>query len=229
MPMLAGSGTTAYRPPQALTLPDPATLSPWGPHQASPPPFVYESSMTIPPQEVTAPSVSLPTTEMPSPTDMASQLVEARRQTNFADKQQSLYDKVAAKGGKDAGGTGFGRSAYGVTGKTGLDSQRGSAKYGLQPQMWSRLSQANAAMKAAGLGTFGITDGWRSYAAQVDVKRRKPTLAATPGTSVHGLGLAADLDMTAAQTAWLKKNGSRFGLVNLPSEAWHWQLDPRLA
>jgi len=83
-------------------------------------------------------------------------------------------------------------------------------------------------MKAAGLGTFSITDGFRSYAAQVDVKRRKPNLAATPGRSIHGLGLAADIKATRAQKEWLHKNGARFGLYApiFKKEDWHFQLLP---
>lgn len=130
------------------------------------------------------------------------------------------------QGGKavPATGGGFGPSSYGYSGKTGIEGTKGSSPYGFQPEMWSALTAANAAMKQAGLGNFGITDGWRSYAAQVDVKRRKGNLAATPGSSIHGLGLAADLSLNGKQLAWLKANGAKFGLKNLPSESWHWQL-----
>jgi zinc D-Ala-D-Ala carboxypeptidase len=125
--------------------------------------------------------------------------------------------------GKSSGG-GYGPERYGVNGTTGLSNQRGSAKYGLQPQFWSALGQANAAMRAAGLGTFGITDGFRSYSAQVATKKAKGSLAATPGHSVHGIGLAADLSLTSRQLRWLKANGGKYGLINLPSESWHWQM-----
>lgn len=61
-----------------------------------------------------------------------------------------------------------------------------------------------------------ITDSYRSYAAQVDVRRRKPGLAAVPGTSNHGWGLALDLGcglQTAgtAQDAWMHRNAPTFG------------------
>lgn len=123
---------------------------------------------------------------------------------------------------------GGGISAYGYKGRTGLDHLKGAAPFGFQTPMWQALSRANAAMKAAGLGTFGITDGFRSYAAQVDVKRRKPNLAATPGRSIHGLGLAADIKATRAQKEWLNKNGARFGLYApiFKKEDWHFQLLP---
>lgn len=121
---------------------------------------------------------------------------------------------------------GYGPSAYGFRGVTGGSAQRGKAKFGFQPEMWKALSAANAGMAAAGLGTFGITDGFRSYSSQVSLKKKKPNLAATPGRSVHGLGLAADLKLTARQQKWLEANGAKYGLLRLPSEAWHWQLNP---
>jgi hypothetical protein len=36
---------------------------------------------------------------------------------------------------------------------------------------------------------LGVTDSYQSYASQVDVKRRKPGLAATPGTSSQGVAV----------------------------------------
>jgi hypothetical protein len=38
-----------------------------------------------------------------------------------------------------------------------------------------------------------ITDAYRDYDEQVDVAHRKPPLAANPGYSKHGWGLAVDL------------------------------------
>jgi LAS superfamily LD-carboxypeptidase LdcB len=76
---------------------------------------------------------------------------------------------------------------------------------------------------------IGITDSYRSYDAQVDVARRKGLysqggLAAQPGTSPHGWGVAADLDLDddAAQR-WMRANAGRFGFVeDTPRELWHW-------
>jgi hypothetical protein len=38
----------------------------------------------------------------------------------------------------------------------------------------------------------------------------------------------ADLGLTDKQFKWLKANGAKYGLINLPSESWHWQLSPKL-
>ncbi|MFS0700629.1 D-alanyl-D-alanine carboxypeptidase family protein [Cellulomonas sp. 179-A 4D5 NHS] len=76
--------------------------------------------------------------------------------------------------------------------------------------------------------TIGITDSYRSYDAQVDVAERKGLysqggLAAKPGTSPHGWGLAVDLKLDATAQAWMRANGGRFGFVeDTPREPWHW-------
>ena len=76
--------------------------------------------------------------------------------------------------------------------------------------------------------TIGVTDSYRSYDAQVDVAERKGLysqggLAAEPGTSPHGWGIAADLDLDAAGQAWMRANGGRYGFVeDTPREPWHW-------
>ncbi|MFF5227350.1 D-alanyl-D-alanine carboxypeptidase family protein [Dactylosporangium sp. NPDC000521] len=77
---------------------------------------------------------------------------------------------------------------------------------------------------------IGITDSYRSYDEQVDLARRKGLysqggLAAKPGTSDHGWGLAVDLDLDARAQAWMRANGGRFGFTeNTPREPWHWKF-----
>jgi D-alanyl-D-alanine carboxypeptidase len=82
-----------------------------------------------------------------------------------------------------------------------------------------------------------VTDSYRTYEMQVDVKRRKPTLAAKPGTSNHGWGRAVDLCdgvnvFDSPTYTWMKQNAPRFGWYH-PSwaepngskpEAWHWEF-----
>lgn len=80
----------------------------------------------------------------------------------------------------------------------------------------------------------GITDSYRTYAQQVDVKRRKPSLAATPGTSNHGWGTALDLvvgGFGSETYQWLMNNAPRYGWNNpawarrggSKPEPWHWE------
>jgi D-alanyl-D-alanine carboxypeptidase len=74
--------------------------------------------------------------------------------------------------------------------------------------------------------TNGCPDVWTAPASSCKV----PT--AIPGRSLHELGLAVDLtsgkktinDRKSAAFIWLVANAGRYGLVNLPSEPWHWSI-----
>jgi zinc D-Ala-D-Ala carboxypeptidase len=82
---------------------------------------------------------------------------------------------------------------------------------------------------------IGITDSYRSYTEQVDLARRKGLysqggLAAKPGTSEHGWGMAADLDLNGKALSWMKQHGAEYGFVNnVPRESWHWAYKPASA
>jgi cell wall-associated NlpC family hydrolase len=100
---------------------------------------------------------------------------------------------------------------------------------------------AYRAMSAAFAGAFGspicITDSYRTYSSQVRLYGQKPALAAVPGTSNHGWGLAVDLcggieRFGTAQYDWMKANSGRFGFLhpdwaepgNGREEPWHWEF-----
>jgi hypothetical protein len=82
-----------------------------------------------------------------------------------------------------------------------------------------------------------LTDSYRSYAMQIAVKDTKPHLAAIPGTSNHGWGLAIDLDDPIAggsspEYVWLRLHAPDYGWDN-PSwaqldgakpEPWHFEF-----
>ncbi|WP_166844529.1 M15 family metallopeptidase [Isoptericola sp. BMS4] len=82
-----------------------------------------------------------------------------------------------------------------------------------------------------------MTDSYRPYDVQVRLKQTKPYLAAVPGTSNHGWGLAVDLSTPistgrSAEYAWLRVHGPDFGWDN-PSwarldgskpEPWHFEF-----
>ena len=80
---------------------------------------------------------------------------------------------------------------------------------------------------------IGITDSYRPYAEQVDLARRKGLysqggLAAKPGTSEHGWGMATDLDLNGKALNWMRKNAGNYGFVeNVPRESWHWAYRPK--
>ena len=80
---------------------------------------------------------------------------------------------------------------------------------------------------------IGITDSYRPYAEQVDLARRKGLysqggLAAKPGTSEHGWGMATDLDLNDKALSWMRKNAGNYGFTeNVAREPWHWAYRPQ--
>ncbi|MBU2670542.1 M15 family metallopeptidase [Actinoplanes bogorensis] len=88
--------------------------------------------------------------------------------------------------------------------------------------------------KAQGVD-IGITDSYRPYEEQVDLARRKGLysqggLAAKPGTSEHGWGMATDLDLNPKALSWMRDNAEKYGFINnVPRENWHWAYRPPTA
>ncbi|HEV6952411.1 MAG TPA: M15 family metallopeptidase [Promicromonospora sp.] len=108
------------------------------------------------------------------------------------------------------------------------------------------LLRCDAAERLTALSTafedrFGyplpLTDSYRSLATQLTVRETKPHLAALPGTSNHGWGLAVDLGDpiaggASAEYVWLRLHGPDYGWDN-PSwarlggdrpEPWHFEF-----
>lgn len=79
---------------------------------------------------------------------------------------------------------------------------------------------------------IGITDGYRTYESQERLVKTKGLysqggLAAVPGTSQHGWGMAADLKLDAGAQAWMRANASKYGFVEaVAREPWHWEFKP---
>ncbi|GGC11838.1 M15 family metallopeptidase [Cellulomonas carbonis] len=101
------------------------------------------------------------------------------------------------------------------------------------------LSELNANYRAAFRRDLCITDSYRPLAVQRRLAVTKPGLAATPGRSNHGWGLAIDLCATETNSsdvmAWLRANGPTYGWDNPqwarrggsgPYEPWHWEYVP---
>jgi hypothetical protein len=102
-------------------------------------------------------------------------------------------------------------------------------------RMWEPAAQALtnliAAAKADGV-TIGVTEGYRPYEEQVTLAATKGLysqggLAAVPGTSEHGWGVAADLALDSAGLAWMRAHASAYGFrATVPRESWHWSYEP---
>ncbi len=111
--------------------------------------------------------------------------------------------------------------------------------------LWDgNILRADAALALAELNaqfrdTFGrdlcIVGGYRSYEHQVATKRARGYLAAQPGKSMHGYGLAIDLcnnDYQGSMGDWLKANAGLYEWENpywartRLYEPWHWEFYP---
>jgi hypothetical protein len=107
----------------------------------------------------------------------------------------------------------------------------------------NRAAVALTALNDAFRDEFGtdiaLVDSYRSLGRQYSVKESRGYLAARPGTSMHGLGLAIDLagSVTGNSAAykWLVANGAAYGWENPPwarrggsgnYEPWHFEFRP---
>lgn len=94
----------------------------------------------------------------------------------------------------------------------------------------------NRARQAATGVPLCVTDSYRSYPAQVSLFKTKPGLAATPGRSQHGWGLAVDLcggvqSFGSEAHLWMQANAPQYGWIHpgwarqgsSRPEAWHWE------
>ena len=134
-----------------------------------------------------------------------------------------LLARKARKGGSAASGRNTG--ANGRLPASALSSIGGGHR------LVKFVAGAYLAMKSAAARagvSWGVTDSYRSYAAQLSVARRKGLyskggLAAVPGTSNHGWGRAVDLALNSRAYNWLRANAARFGFRSIPREKWHWE------
>jgi hypothetical protein len=98
------------------------------------------------------------------------------------------------------------------------------------------LARLNIAYRARFGHDLCLTDSYRSVAAQESLAARKPGLAARPGTSEHGMGLAVDFcdgveKYSSTEYDWMRANAPAFGWENpawaIPpsarEEPWHWE------
>ncbi len=107
-------------------------------------------------------------------------------------------------------------------------------------QLRADAAVALATLDEAYVAKFGsdmcLESGYRTLAQQYAVKAERGGLAATPGTSNHGWGLAVDFcsrETSGARWTWLKETGPLYGFQNPswaqyggggPHEPWHWEF-----
>ncbi|SDT65528.1 M15 family metallopeptidase [Actinoplanes derwentensis] len=158
----------------------------------------------------------------PAQGSFASQLRSAVAANQGADKSYKLNSKGIPE---DLVAYGNGKIPAEALGQVGDTNHK----------LWAPAAQSLTRMiddaKRDGV-KIGITDSYRPYEEQVDLARRKGLysqggLAAKPGTSEHGWGMATDLDLNSDALSWMRKNGKNYGYVeNVPRESWHWAYRP---
>lgn len=128
-------------------------------------------------------------------------------------------------------------AANGFLDRSALCPLDGAPGHALRADAAAAFNRMTAAALASRGSRLCVNDAYRSYSGQVSMFRRKPHLAAVPGTSRHGLGIAVDLGcggerFGSSTYRWLKANAPRFGWVHpawaepggaLP-EPWHWEF-----
>lgn len=111
----------------------------------------------------------------------------------------------------------------------------------LRPDAAAAFLALDAAYHDATGERLCVTDSYRSLGAQIELAARKPGLAATPGTSRHGWGLAVDIGcgvntFDGEPHKWLVRRAETFGWTNpewaresgSKPEPWHWEFEPGL-
>lgn len=105
----------------------------------------------------------------------------------------------------------------------------------LRPEAAAALESLNNAYKLQFGHNLIVNSAYRSYAQQVILKATEGGLAASPGTSNHGLGIAVDLGGISygnAMDTWMLQNAPKYGWHRPawatpngsgPHEPWHWE------
>ena len=91
--------------------------------------------------------------------------------------------------------------------------------------------QLEASAQLAGID-LDVVSSYRDLSTQQRLAQEKGLysqggLAATPGTSNHGWGMAVDLTLDNRAQEWMRANAHQFGFVeDVPREPWHWTYRP---
>ena len=102
----------------------------------------------------------------------------------------------------------------------------------LNPEFYNRFLAAATEYYNKTGKKVSITDGWRSYDEQVLLKNKKGNLAARPGTSMHGYGMAMDIDSNMSNEMARLGIFDKFGinrpmLSKKPGEKYEpWHIEP---
>lgn len=102
---------------------------------------------------------------------------------------------------------------------------KGASLEGLHPEMMVRLKAMSEEYHKITGKTINVSDGFRTYQQQTELKQRKGQLAAPPGRSMHGYGLAVDMDTNTAEDLAHRGLFTKYGLTRpISNEPWHVEL-----
>lgn len=102
---------------------------------------------------------------------------------------------------------------------------RGNLMQPAAASAWQRMVEA-----ASGDGiVLAIGNSYRDIATQERLAQElglysQGGLAAQPGHSNHGWGLAVDIVRSPEVERWLRNNADRYGFSTIPREPWHWEF-----
>ena len=127
--------------------------------------------------------------------------------------------------------------ANGLVPEAALCALPGAGGHRLRGDAAAAFVELDSAYRAEFGTSVCVTDSYRDLAAQVAVRAAKPGLAAVPGTSNHGWGVALDLcggiqTFGSPQHAWMRLNAPLHGWFHpawaqaggSKPEAWHWEF-----
>lgn len=143
---------------------------------------------------------------------------------------------VSTGGGGDCAGASTSNYANGQIPSSALCPLVGAPGHRLRADAAAAFNRMTADYMSQTGSYLCVTDSYRSYSSQVDVYSRKPSLAAVPGTSNHGWGVAVDFcggieSFGSTAHEWMKVHAGQFGWAH-PSwaepsgskpEPWHWE------
>lgn len=170
-----------------------------------------------------------------SDAERASNLVKAKTAADALAAQATASGLIGVVG--DCTGASTSGYANGMIPRSALCPLWGAPNHVLRADAAYAFQQLSQAYAQAFGTPISVTDSYRTLAGQIDVAGRKPGLAATPGTSRHGLGIALDLgagiqNADSAQHQWMDRNAALYGWIN-PAwaqnpggrfEPWHWEF-----
>ena len=140
-------------------------------------------------------------------------------------------------GGASKTGAGWGGFMNGMIPTTELCGLKAAPGHLLRCDAARAFDALSMAYQAKHGSALCLTDSYRTFAVQVATFAKKPNLAAVPGTSNHGWGLAVDLcggpdSFGTPEHAWMKEHAPKFGWVHPEwaaqggsrPEPWHWEF-----